>query len=80
MPDSTFALMLKDIYLIEASRDTINKAGMYKTLLGKYHLTIDSFDTIVKCYMFNTTIMERANQQVIYFLADDTVTIRNQTK
>ncbi len=80
MPDSTFALMLKDIYLIEAFGDTINKAGMYKTLLAKYNLTIDSFDTIVKCYMFNTTLMEKVNQQVIYSLADDTVIIRNQTK
>ncbi|NPA33525.1 MAG: DUF4296 domain-containing protein [Chlorobi bacterium] len=80
MPDSSFALMLKDIYLIEASGDTINKAGMYKTLLAKYNLTVDSFDTIVRCYMFNTALMEEINQQVIYSLADDTITIRNQTK
>ena len=80
MPDSLFTLMLKDIYLIEASGDTINKAGMYKTLLAKYNLTLDSFDTIVKCYMFNTTLMEKVNQQVIYSFADDTITIRNQTK
>ena len=80
MPDSIFASMLKDIYLIEATGDTLKKVGMYKMLLTKYNLTVDSFDTIVRCYMFNTYLMEKVNQKVIYSLADDTVRIRNKTK